>query len=186
MRHSLCSALRMACQVAQRGNHATMSQTDPPAFCRRALGSRNVPALTEMVNMPGVILGTLQRPFQSVAAHAARNAAYQALVQIAAVDLDDRRIGHAGLIGNANPRRAHAADLGMAVRDDWQRRGVGDALLGSLITQAREGLGLRRLERTVFADNHAAIALYRKQGFTMREPLPIGRCAPVGSRRCWR
>ncbi|MFB2532409.1 GNAT family N-acetyltransferase [Paracoccus sp. p3-h83] len=134
-------------------------------FHLRAFEPGDVAALTEMVNMPGVIHGTLQRPFQSLADRQRRNEAFQALVQIAAVDGDDRLVGHLSLTGNANPRRAHAADLGMAVRDDWVRRGVGSALLAAAVVQARDWLGLRRLELTVFADNGPAIALYRKQGF---------------------
>ncbi len=143
----------------------------PTSFRLRAFEPADVPALTALVNMPGVIHGTLQRPFQSVADRQRRNESFQAVVQIAAVDDNDRLIGHLSLTGNANPRRAHAAEFGMAVRDDWQGRGVGDALLAAAIAQARDWLGLRRLELTVFADNAAALALYEKHGFQVEGRL---------------
>lgn len=48
-----------------------MSQTHPPVRLR-ALEPRDVPALTEMVNLPGVIRDTLQRPFLPSARRAMR------------------------------------------------------------------------------------------------------------------
>lgn len=115
--------------------------------------------------MPGVIHGTLQRPFQSLEERRKRNAGFSPLVQIAAVDDTGQLVGHTSLMGNVNPRRAHAASLGMAVRDDFTRRGVGDALVVALVEQARDWLSLRRLELEVFSDNVAAMSLYRKHGF---------------------
>lgn len=53
----------------------------------------------------------------------------------------------------------------MAVRDDWQRRGVGTALLSAAVDLADNWIGYARLELTVYADNAAAVALYRKFGF---------------------
>lgn len=138
--------------------------TDDPPFILRAFEPEDVPGLTEMLNMPGVIHGTLQRPFQSVAERRRRSEGFHPQVQIMA-EADGRLVGHAVLEGNANPRRAHTAMLGMAVRDDFRRRGVGDALMSAVVTQARDWLGLRRLQLEVFADNDAAIALYRKHGF---------------------
>ncbi|MCW5559795.1 MAG: GNAT family N-acetyltransferase, partial [Verrucomicrobiae bacterium] len=83
-------------------------------------------------------------------------------------------VGVVGLhLNTARPRRAHAAELGMTVRDDWQRRGVGHALLAAALDMADRWLPLRRVQLTVFVDNAAAIHLYRKHGFetegTLRE-----------------
>ncbi|MDO5632190.1 MAG: GNAT family N-acetyltransferase [Paracoccus sp. (in: a-proteobacteria)] len=138
--------------------------SDDPPFTLRAFEPEDVPGLTEMLNMPGVIHGTLQRPFQSVATRRKINDGFSALVQIMA-ESDGKLVGHGSLMGNPNPRRAHAASLGMSVRDDFRRRGVGDALLTALRAQARDWLGIRRLELEVFADNAPAIALYEKHGF---------------------
>ena len=53
----------------------------------------------------------------------------------------------------------------MAVRDDWQGKGVGTKLLEAALDLADNWLGLTRLDLRVFVDNGAAIALYRKFGF---------------------
>jgi RimJ/RimL family protein N-acetyltransferase len=57
------------------------------------------------------------------------------------------------------------AQLGMLVARGWRGRGVGSALLQAVIDWAR-GRGLHKLCLEVFAHNTAAIALYRKAGFT--------------------
>jgi [ribosomal protein S18]-alanine N-acetyltransferase len=57
------------------------------------------------------------------------------------------------------------AELGMLVDRGWRRRGVGSALLQAAVGQARSQ-GLHKLCLEVFAHNAAAIALYRKAGFT--------------------
>ncbi len=53
----------------------------------------------------------------------------------------------------------------MAVRDDWQGRGVGTALMEAALDLADNWLGLTRVELTVYTDNAAGIALYEKFGF---------------------
>ena len=63
------------------------------------------------------------------------------------------------------PRRRHAAELGMAVRDDWQGKGVGTALMKAAIDLADNWLNLSRLELSVFVDNASGVALYKKFGF---------------------
>jgi RimJ/RimL family protein N-acetyltransferase len=55
-------------------------------------------------------------------------------------------------------------DVGMAVAREWRGRGVGSALLAAAIEWAREQ-GLHKLSLGVFAQNAAAIGLYRKFGF---------------------
>ncbi len=55
-------------------------------------------------------------------------------------------------------------ELGMLVHRDWRGRGVGSALLQAAIDWAR-GHGLHKLCLEVFAQNAAAIALYRNCGF---------------------
>ena len=53
----------------------------------------------------------------------------------------------------------------MMVRDDWQGKGVGTALVRAMIDLADRWLNLTRIELTVFTDNEPAVALYRKFGF---------------------
>ncbi len=75
-------------------------------------------------------------------------------------------VGQLGLFTNpANPRRRHAGHLGMAVRDDWQGKGIGSALMRETLVLADNWLNLTRIELEVFVDNAQAIALYAKFGF---------------------
>ena len=77
----------------------------------------------------------------------------------------DEVVGNAGLNHFKQARRAHAMHLGITVRDDFQGKGVGTALMQALVDLADNWLNVTRLELTVFVDNKRAIALYRKFGF---------------------
>ena len=120
----------------------------------------------------GAALGTLQNPYPSVAQWSERLRANDpartyVLVAVAGEDI----VGHAGLHGVENPRRAHAWHLGMAVRDDWHNRRVGTRLMAALVDLADHWLGALRLELTVYVDNAHALRLYRKFGFEIEGTL---------------
>src|SRR6266508_3488247 len=73
-------------------------------------------------------------------------------------------IGSLGISREAHPVNRHVASLGMMVAPEWRGRGVGSALLGEAIRWARE-VGVEKVALSVFPDNEAARALYRKFGF---------------------
>ena len=116
---------------------------------------------------PGVIRGTLQLPFPSAELWRKRLAEpLEGLYRLVAC-AGDEVVGTLGLHTSPHrPRRRHAADIGMAVRDDWHGKGIGSALLEAAIDLADNWLNLTRLELTVFADNAPAIRLYEKFGFS--------------------
>jgi putative acetyltransferase len=117
-------------------------------------------------------LGTLQNPYPSVAQWVERlksNNLSRNYVLVAVAG--DEIVGHAGLHGNENPRRAHAWGLGMSVRDDWHNRRVGTRLMEALIDLADNWLGAIRLELTVYVNNEYALRLYRKFGFEVEGRL---------------
>jgi L-phenylalanine/L-methionine N-acetyltransferase len=62
-------------------------------------------------------------------------------------------------------RMRHVGSIGMSVRDDWQGRGIGTALMEAALDLADNWLNLTRIELRVYVDNAAAIALYKKFGF---------------------
>ena len=59
----------------------------------------------------------------------------------------------------------------MAVRDDWQGKGAGTALMQAAVDLADKWLNLTRLELEVYTDNEPAIRLYKKFGFTIEGTL---------------
>jgi L-phenylalanine/L-methionine N-acetyltransferase len=84
--------------------------------------------------------------------------------------LEGRIVGSADVF-QYKGRRRHVGDIGMSVHDDFQRRGIGSALMAALINVADDWLDLKRLELTVYADNAPAIRLYQKFGFEVEGTL---------------
>jgi len=74
-------------------------------------------------------------------------------------------VGNAGCHPPPHVRRRHTAGVGMAVAQHAQGQGVGTALMAAIVDWADNWAQLLRLELTVYTDNAAAIALYRKFGF---------------------
>jgi putative acetyltransferase len=139
-----------------------MSSTD---IVIRALEPEDMAAVTEMMNQPLAIWGTLQVPFVSLAERQKRSLATPpGHTRLAAV-IDGKVIGNIGLHPADNVRRAHTAAIGMAVHDAYAGRGAGSALMAAVVNQADRWLNLKRLELTVFSDNARAIALYERFGF---------------------
>jgi putative acetyltransferase len=86
--------------------------------------------------------------------------------------VEDEVVGQLGLGTYPNsPRRRHVGHIGMAVRDDWQGKGVGTALMQAAVDLADRWLNLTRLELSVYVDNAPAIRLYEKFGFTIEGTL---------------
>jgi L-amino acid N-acyltransferase YncA len=80
-------------------------------------------------------------------------------------EIDGEIVGWAG----AGPYRTRECyrgigEFSMYVRRNWRGRGVGDVLLGALISEA-ERLGLWKLLSRIFLFNEASRALCRKHGF---------------------
>ncbi len=128
----------------------------------RASEPEDVPDLTEVLNQPRAVWGTMQFPFTSVAE---RRRKYEARpdTHLVAV-IDGKVIGTLGLMRNEG-RRGHSATLGMAVHDAYAGRGAGTALMAAIVEQADRWLNIQRLELFVWTDNVRAIALYERFGF---------------------
>jgi L-phenylalanine/L-methionine N-acetyltransferase len=125
-------------------------------------------AIARTFETPKAIAGTLQLPYPSVDVWRKRLAEAAADDYVLVAVARGKIIGHAGLhAASRSPRRRHAATLGMVVRDDWHRRGVGSVLLDALLDLADNWLGYTRVELTVYTDNAAALALYRRFGFAV-------------------
>ena len=143
------------------------STAQPPSakdLAIRATRLDNAEALTVLMNLPGVRHGTLRPPFQRL------EQTRRFLEGLGDDDLHvsafigDVLVGNAGL-HRASGRRRHVASLGIAVHDAHAGKGIGKALVGALVEAADKWLDIHRIELTVFTDNDAAIALYKKFGF---------------------
>ncbi len=64
---------------------------------------------------------------------------------------------------------AAVAEPAIVVVDEWQRRGVGSALIAALVQRARNE-GIVRFEAPVLASNGAAIRLFERIGPTDKRP----------------
>ncbi|HEX7328949.1 MAG TPA: GNAT family N-acetyltransferase [Casimicrobiaceae bacterium] len=133
---------------------------------------RDAEAIVATFATPRAMAGTLQLPYPSVSAWAKWIENTRADDYILVAEVETSVIGHVGLHAvSKSPRRRHAAGIGMSVHDDWQRRGVGSTLLRAAIDLADNWIGYTRLELTVYTDNAAALALYRKFGFVIEGTL---------------
>jgi putative acetyltransferase len=135
----------------------------------------DVDAIVRIFSGPLAIRGTLQLPFPSPEVWRQRLAEPEAgLVPLVAC-VDAEPLGMLGIHTRPEmPRLRHSAMIGMAVRDDWQKRGLGTALLRAAVDMADNWLQLTRLELQVFVDNTPAIRLYEKFGFEKEGTLRQG------------
>lgn len=116
--------------------------------------------------MPGVFENTMGLPSERVQ----RNIdGFQAMGpddhSFVAVLPDGTLIGAATLRVCPSPRMRHVGTVGLFVHTEYQNKGVGTALLKTLLDLADNWLMLVRVELEVFADNQRAIRLYETLGF---------------------
>ncbi len=76
-------------------------------------------------------------------------------------------VGMIGMGTENSPRIRHVGSIGLMVRSDYSRMGIGTALLEEIINLADNYLMLKRLELEVFEENEAAKKLYEKAGFVV-------------------
>ncbi len=115
---------------------------------------------------PRAIAGTLQMPLPSAETWRERlSEPPEGLYSLVAC-VEDEVVGSLSLHTSLTRwRMRHVGSIGMAVRDDWQDKGVGTALMEATLDLTDNWLSLTRIELTVYVDNAAGIALYEKFGF---------------------
>ena len=128
--------------------------------------SADLDAVVRIFSGPRAVRGTLQLPYPSPETWRRRLSEPERGIVSLLACVDGEPVGMLGLHTHPDlPRIRHAAYLGMAVRDDWQGRGIGTALVRAAVDLADRWLGLTRIELHVFPDNEPAVRLYGKFGF---------------------
>jgi acetyltransferase len=117
-----------------------------------------------------------------------------ALVALGTEEGADRIVGEARYAPSMDD--PGAADVALVVADDWQRRGLGTLLLGTLLGHA-ESQGVSRLHGDVLHENTDTLRLLRRFGFAARRhpdgawlarmelALPSARWRTIGAFRDW-
>src|SRR4051794_25662720 len=98
----------------------------------RATEPGDADALHDIFSGPRAVAGTLQLPWVSVEARRPWLQHDPNLHSLVATT-EGRVVGQAGLHLQTRGRRRDCADIGMAVHDDFQGRGVGTALMAALM-----------------------------------------------------
>jgi putative acetyltransferase len=135
----------------------------------RRASPKDAAAFARIMGDPAVYAGVLQLPYTDEEIWRTRlgeNLAPGKTDLVLVAERDGQVVGNAGLHpASAALRRRHAMSLGISVAGEMQRQGVGTALMQALVDYADRWGQVLRIELTVYADNAAAIALYRKFGF---------------------
>ena len=79
--------------------------------------------------------------------------------------IDGQLAGQLAVMLNQRVRRRHVATFGIGVDPRYHGKGVGSRLMQAMIDLCDNWAAIERIELTVFTDNPAAMALYRKFGF---------------------
>lgn len=130
----------------------------------RAMREEDATDIFHIYNQHSFRYGTLALPFERLEAISQWLAPKSPRELHFSAEVDSRVVGAAGLLP-FYARRAHAAEFWIGIHDDFAGQGIGSRLMSTLIDTADNWLNILRLELTVFTDNEAAIALYRKFGF---------------------
>ena len=122
----------------------------------RASEPEDVPDLTEALNQPRAVWGTMQVPFTSVATRRERFKTAPTTHLVAVID--GKVIGSLGL-GRLEGRRNHVGTFGMAVHDAYAGRGAGTALMQLALSDPRffghKEHAARRLLQDITDRSHA-------------------------------
>lgn len=78
--------------------------------------------------------------------------------------VDNTIVSMANIVGLKKKRLVHNSEIGISVRKDYWKNGIGSIMMEELIKFAKEK-GMRNISLGVRADNKNAIKLYEKFGF---------------------
>lgn len=130
-------------------------------------------ALYQLFTDPAIAVWTVDPPFVP-ATHTEQKILSESddHYMLVATDRNDDILGALGIALNPNLRMRHGAKIGpVVVHPAMKGKGIGSRLMEEAIDLADNWLNVHRLELLVYAHNHAAIALYKKFGFSVEGTL---------------
>lgn len=80
--------------------------------------------------------------------------------------INDRLRGVGTITGYPTNKTAHRGEVSLSVQKAWWNKGIGSAIMRSLIEEAAHATTLEVLELWVLKENTIATALYERFGFT--------------------
>jgi putative acetyltransferase len=125
----------------------------------------DIPAIKGIYEQPSCYAGTLQLPYPSEDKWQKFLGSPPDNFFSLVATLDSDVIAQIGMEVFTNPRRKHVANIGMAVSEAYQGKGVGTTLLQAMLSLANDWSAVSRVELEVYTDNESAIELYKKHGF---------------------
>lgn len=150
-------------------HHPNPTRTD--GIFVRAVEPEDYRGLKEIYEQPNAYFGTLQMPLPTYEEWRERVAKHQSNRYNLVACNDQGPVGNIGLWLDGNPRRRHAANIGMGVHDDHAGQGIGELLMTHALNIADNWLNLTRVELSVYVDNTRAIKLYERCGFEVEGTL---------------
>ncbi|WP_090364370.1 GNAT family N-acetyltransferase [Ferrimonas sediminum] len=138
-----------------------------PQISIRPMISRDLAQVAELYRQRSCVENSLHTPFISEDEWRNRVLHMGNDLQCLVACIGDQLVGHCCLTTYQNePRRRHAATIGVVVDQRHRRQGVARAMLEEMIDTCDSWLGVSRIELEVFVNNTGAIALYRQLGFS--------------------
>lgn len=129
---------------------------------------QDLTAIHEIFVSSHVIYGTMRLPHHSLAYVEKRIEPNDNMIKIVAC-VDAEVVGYAELATHPDaPRHRHVGEINIiVVNSKWQGKGIGGALLRSMIDLAENWMQITRLSLVVWSSNKSAVNLYRKYGFEL-------------------
>ncbi|VEA68938.1 Spermine/spermidine acetyltransferase [Serratia plymuthica] len=131
----------------------------------RHVEAADAQALHQLYSQPQLYRDTLHLPLASKELWHQRLANLEPGTHNLVACIDGQIVGQLAVMLNQRLRRRHVATFGIGVDARYHGKGVGSSLMKAMIDLCDNWAAIERIELTVFTDNQAAIALYRKFGF---------------------
>ncbi|MGE6895779.1 GNAT family N-acetyltransferase [Priestia flexa] len=136
----------------------------------RPVHPNDAEAIHEIRIQPSVARHTLAVPSERVKTPSEFMNSMNHDTHLMVAEIEDKVVGMAGLHVKPGKQR-HIAVVGISIHADYHGKGVGSALMDSLLDIADNYLGLIRLELEVSVSNKKAMKLYEKKGFQVEGQL---------------